>query len=57
MSGAPLDDWTNSGSVDVFFMNGEYVFSSMGSFLFLPGFSFTKIYDSQDSKGRGSLSL
>ena len=57
MSGAPLDDWTDSGSVDVFFMHGEYVFSSMGRFLFLPGFSFTKICDSQDSRGRGSLSL
>ena len=57
VSGAHLDDWTDSGSVDVFFMHGEYVFSSMESFLFLSGFSFAKIYDSQDSRGRGSLSL
>ena len=26
----PLDDWTNGGSVDVFFTYGEYDFSSMG---------------------------
>ena len=26
---APLDDWTNGVSVDVFFTNGDYGFSSM----------------------------
>ena len=26
----PLNDWANDGSVDVFFMHGEYGFSSMG---------------------------
>ena len=29
--GAPLDDWANSGSVDIFFTCGEYGFGSMGS--------------------------
>ena len=27
----PLDDWANGGPVDVFFMYGEYGFSSMVS--------------------------
>ena len=31
MSGAPLDDWANVGSVDVFLTYGEYGFSSMRS--------------------------
>ena len=26
---APLDDWADGGSVDVFFMYGEYGFSSV----------------------------
>ena len=29
--GAPLDDWANSGSADIFFTCGEYGFGSMGS--------------------------
>ena len=33
--GAPLDDWANDGSVDVFFFtHGEYGFSSMGSWCY-----------------------
>ena len=27
---APLDDWANGSSADVFFTYGEYGFSSMG---------------------------
>ena len=30
MCEAPLDDWANGGSVDVFFTYGEYGFSSWG---------------------------
>ena len=30
MCEAPLDEWTNGNSVDVFFTYGDYGFSSMG---------------------------
>ena len=45
------------GSIDVLYGGYKKVIKRLMYFFFLSGFSFTHIHNSQDSRGRGRLSI